>query len=131
MNSVFHLHSHKLNKVDSSRQPIAASHQKWYTQSPITTCSDITSFIESIPQLKRRKLASERKEALANVVIEKVIKEIYVSSYVATDMKACASMDQSKKTNDMIDTNYEVFPTADKSNNDCSIVNVDAPPPSV
>ena len=46
--SVFHLHNHKLNTVDSSRQPIYMSHQKWYVQSPLITCSDITSFIKSI-----------------------------------------------------------------------------------
>ena len=43
-------------------------------------------------------------------------------------MKACASMDQSKKTSVMIYTNYKVFPTVDKSDNNCSIMNVDAFP---
>ena len=57
-------------------------------------------------------------------MIEKAIKDTYVSSYVATDMKACTSMDQSKKTSAMIDTNYEVFPTDDKSNNNCSKMNI-------
>ena len=64
-------------------------------------------------------------------MIEKAIKDTYVSSYVATDMKACTSMDQSKKTSAVIDSNYEVFPTADKSDNDFSIINVDVFPPYV
>ena len=71
-------------------------------------------------QLKKRRLASEQKEALASVMIEKSIKENLASSYVATYMKAC----QSKKTSAMINTNYKVFPTADKSDNNCSIMNI-------
>jgi hypothetical protein len=53
-NSVFHLHNHRLAKVDSSRKMLGDSHQEWFVQSLITTRDEIYSLFKSINRGKRK-----------------------------------------------------------------------------